>query len=75
MTCSFVVCTTDRQLVFEIRDNIPALSVDPMKLFVPGYPACKPVYVDDKVAIFKAGSEDCGLRVYASAFTLALFSC
>ncbi|XP_075907755.1 zona pellucida sperm-binding protein 4-like [Nelusetta ayraudi] len=57
-------CTADQQFVFEIRDNPPSISVDPTKLVIPGYPDCKPVFVNNKVAIFKFGFKECGVRVY-----------
>lgn len=59
-------CTANQEFVFEIRDNPPSFSVDPTKLYIPGYPDCKPVILNKKVAIFKFGFKDCGVRVYVS---------
>lgn len=40
--------------------------MDPSKLVIPGHPECKPVIVNDKVAIFKFQVTECGARVYVS---------
>lgn len=66
MTAFLVECTTDGQFVFEIRNSLPSVHVDTTKLYIYGHPECKPVFVDDKVAIFKFGKEKCGVRFYVS---------
>ncbi|XP_070702962.1 zona pellucida sperm-binding protein 4-like [Pempheris klunzingeri] len=57
-------CTADKHFVFAIRYNSVSIRVDPKKLVVPGFPNCKPVLVNTKVAIFKFKVTDCGTRVY-----------
>ncbi|CAK6949369.1 zona pellucida sperm-binding protein 4-like [Scomber scombrus] len=60
-------CTADQHFVFAIRANcesVPSMRVDPTKLIIPGHPNCKPVIVNDKVAIFKFGVTECGARAF-----------
>nr|XP_046274165.1 zona pellucida sperm-binding protein 4-like [Scatophagus argus] len=57
-------CTGDQHFVFAIRYNSASIPVDPMKLVIPGSPNCKPVIVNDKVAIFKFKVTECGTRTY-----------
>lgn len=64
----FVECTADRQFVFEIRNNLPSVNVDTTKLYILGHPECKPVFVNNEVAIFKFGVGECGVRSYVSCF-------
>ncbi|KAK2830465.1 hypothetical protein Q5P01_018396 [Channa striata] len=61
-------CTLDQQFVFAIRYNSISTPVDPTKLFIPGS-TCKPVIVNDKVAIFKFKVTECGTRVYEIGVT------
>lgn len=57
-------CTVDQHFVFAIRYNSTSVRVDPTKLVIPGSPKCKPVIVNDKVAIFKFGVTECGTHSY-----------
>ncbi|XP_035039424.1 zona pellucida sperm-binding protein 4-like [Hippoglossus stenolepis] len=57
-------CTGDQHFVFAIRFDSASIPVDPTKLVIPGYPNCKPVLVNDKVAIFKFKVTECGTRAY-----------
>ncbi|XP_073340154.1 zona pellucida sperm-binding protein 4-like [Pagrus major] len=57
-------CTGDQHFVFAIRSDTANLNVDPTKLVIPGSPNCKPVIVNDKVAIFKFKVSECGARSY-----------
>ncbi|XP_051812043.1 zona pellucida sperm-binding protein 4-like isoform X2 [Acanthochromis polyacanthus] len=57
-------CTADQHFVFAIRHDSASIHVDPTKLVIPGNADCKPVYVTDKVAIFKFKVTECGTRVY-----------
>ncbi|KAE8281905.1 Zona pellucida sperm-binding protein 1 Zona pellucida glycoprotein 1 [Larimichthys crocea] len=57
-------CTGDHHFVFAIRYNSASIPVDPTKLVIPGNANCKPVLVNDKVAIFKFKITECGTRVY-----------
>ncbi|XP_071381198.1 zona pellucida sperm-binding protein 4-like [Centroberyx affinis] len=57
-------CTADKQFVFAIRHDSAFIPVDPTKLVVPGHPSCKPVIVNDKLALFKFSVTDCGARSY-----------
>lgn len=59
-------CTGDQHFVFAIRYDSAAIPVDPTKLIIPGNTNCKPVIVNDKVAIFKFGVTECGARSYVS---------
>ncbi|XP_070778257.1 zona pellucida sperm-binding protein 4-like [Enoplosus armatus] len=56
-------CTGDEHFVFAIRVNSASIPVDPTKLVIPGT-NCKPVIVNDKVAIFKFKVTECGARAY-----------
>uniref|UniRef100_A0A8P4G1V6 Zona pellucida sperm-binding protein 4-like n=1 Tax=Dicentrarchus labrax TaxID=13489 RepID=A0A8P4G1V6_DICLA len=57
-------CTADQHLVFAIRYNSASIPVDPTKLVTPGFTNCKPVIVNDQVAIFKFKVTECGTRAY-----------
>ncbi|XP_070841116.1 zona pellucida sperm-binding protein 4-like [Chaetodon trifascialis] len=57
-------CTGDQNFVFTIRSNSASIPVDPTKVVIPGSPNCKPVIVNDKVAIFKFKVTECGARAY-----------
>ncbi|XP_017277747.2 zona pellucida sperm-binding protein 1 isoform X1 [Kryptolebias marmoratus] len=57
-------CTADRHFVFAIRHDCAVIPVDPRKLVVPGSPRCKPVIVNNEVAIFKIKLGDCGVHSY-----------
>ncbi|XP_030267259.1 zona pellucida sperm-binding protein 4-like [Sparus aurata] len=57
-------CTGDQHFVFAIRSNTANINVDPKKLVIPGFPNCKPVIVNDNVAIFKFKVTECGARSY-----------
>ncbi|XP_033493670.1 zona pellucida sperm-binding protein 4-like [Epinephelus lanceolatus] len=57
-------CTGDQHFVFAIRSSLASPPVDPTKLVIPGHPECKPVIVNDKVAIFKFKVTECGARYY-----------
>ncbi|XP_042362663.1 zona pellucida sperm-binding protein 4-like isoform X2 [Plectropomus leopardus] len=57
-------CTGDQHFVFAIRSNSASIPVDPTKLVIPGHPNCKPIIVNDKVAIFKFKVTECGARYY-----------
>lgn len=67
-------CTGDQHFVFAIRSNTANINVDPKKLVIPGFPNCKPVIVNDKVAIFKFKVTDCGARYYVSCPLTMQFS-
>lgn len=73
--CLFVECTADQHFVFEIRNNIPSVFVNPKKLYISGHPECKPVFVNDMVAIFKFGVKECGVRAYVSCFCFSSLLC
>lgn len=62
---SHLECTADQQFVFTIRYNSASITVDPTKLVIPGT-KCKPVIVNDKVAIFKFKVTECGVLSYVS---------
>ncbi|XP_042291997.1 zona pellucida sperm-binding protein 4-like [Thunnus maccoyii] len=57
-------CTGDKHFVFAIRDNSASIPVNPTKLIIPEDTNCKPVIVNDKVAIFKFKVTECGARSY-----------
>ncbi|CAJ1083395.1 zona pellucida sperm-binding protein 4-like isoform X2 [Xyrichtys novacula] len=57
-------CTGDQHFVFAIRSNSASVPIDPTKLVIPASPSCKPVIVNDKVAIFKFKVTECGARAY-----------
>ncbi|XP_040909769.1 zona pellucida sperm-binding protein 4-like isoform X1 [Toxotes jaculatrix] len=57
-------CTGDQHFVFAIRHDSLSFPVDPTKLVIPGNTNCKPVIVNDKVAIFKFKVTECGTRAY-----------
>ncbi|AWP21553.1 putative zona pellucida sperm-binding protein 4-like isoform 2 [Scophthalmus maximus] len=57
-------CTGDQHFVFAIRYNSATIPVDPTKLVIPGNTNCKPVIVNDQVAIFKFKVTECGTRAY-----------
>lgn len=59
-------CTVDQHFVFAIRANSASIPVDPTKLVVSGSTNCKPVIVNDKVAIFKFKNSECGVHAYVS---------
>lgn len=61
-----IECTADQHFVFAIRHDSASIPVDPTKLVIPGNPNCKPVIVNDKVAIFKFKLTECGARNYVS---------
>ncbi|KAM6974351.1 zona pellucida sperm-binding protein 4-like [Tautogolabrus adspersus] len=65
-TCFYPMdeCTGDQHFVFAIRFNSASAAVDPTKLVIPASPNCKPVIVNDKVAIFKFKVTECGARAY-----------
>lgn len=65
-------CTADQHFVFAIRDNSGSIPIDPTKLVIPGNPDCKPVIVNNKVAIFKFKVTECGARSYVSLLILLL---
>ncbi|XP_034748666.1 zona pellucida sperm-binding protein 4-like [Etheostoma cragini] len=56
-------CTAGN-FVFAIRFDSTSIPLDPTKLIIPGSPNCKPVLVNDKVAIFKFKVTECGARSY-----------
>lgn len=58
-------CTSDQHFVFAIRSDSGPIKIDPMQLVVPGS-QCKPVIVNEQVAIFKFKVSDCGTRFYVS---------
>ncbi|XP_041665847.1 zona pellucida sperm-binding protein 4-like [Cheilinus undulatus] len=57
-------CTGDQHFVFTIRHDSASIPVDPTKLVIPASPNCKPVIVNDKVAVFKFKVTECGTRSY-----------
>uniref|UniRef100_UPI0037E8596C zona pellucida sperm-binding protein 4-like n=1 Tax=Semicossyphus pulcher TaxID=241346 RepID=UPI0037E8596C len=57
-------CTGDQHFVFAIRRNSAPIPVDTTKLVIPASPNCKPVIVNDEVAIFKFKVTECGARAY-----------
>ncbi|XP_069032576.1 zona pellucida sperm-binding protein 4-like [Embiotoca jacksoni] len=57
-------CTANQHFVFAIRHDSASIPVDPTRLLIPGSPECKPVIVNDMVAIFKFRVNECGTRVY-----------
>uniref|UniRef100_A0A3Q0TE75 ZP domain-containing protein n=1 Tax=Amphilophus citrinellus TaxID=61819 RepID=A0A3Q0TE75_AMPCI len=57
-------CTVDQHFVFAIRHNSASIPVDPTKLVIPGNPQCKPVIVNNRVAIFKFKITECGTHSY-----------
>ncbi|XP_054874046.1 zona pellucida sperm-binding protein 4-like [Amphiprion ocellaris] len=57
-------CTADQHFVFAIRRDSASIPVDPTKLVIPGNAGCKPVILNDNVAIFKFKVTECGTRVY-----------
>uniref|UniRef100_A0A3Q3IY31 ZP domain-containing protein n=1 Tax=Monopterus albus TaxID=43700 RepID=A0A3Q3IY31_MONAL len=57
-------CSDDHHFVFAIRYNSAFVPVDTTKLVTPGMPHCKPVIVNDKVAIFKFQVTECGTHSY-----------
>lgn len=59
-------CTVDQHFVFAIRYNSASIPVDPTKLVIPGNPQCKPVIVNNRVAIFKFKITECGTHSYVS---------
>ncbi|XP_033950414.1 uncharacterized protein [Pseudochaenichthys georgianus] len=61
-------CTGDQHFVFAIRFDSASIPLDPKKLVIPGT-TCKPVIVNDKVAIFKFKVTKCGARAYEVAGT------
>ncbi|KAK1880463.1 Zona pellucida sperm-binding protein 1 [Dissostichus eleginoides] len=61
-------CTGDQHFVFAIRFDSASIPLDPTKLLIPGT-TCKPVIVNDKVAIFKFKVTECGARAYEVAGT------
>lgn len=67
--CLLVGCTADRQIVFAIRNNLPSVYLDTTKLYIFDHPECKPVFVNNKVAIFKFGVDECGVRSSVSRFS------
>ncbi|TKS88265.1 Zona pellucida sperm-binding protein 4 [Collichthys lucidus] len=62
-------CTGDGHFVFAIRYNSASIPVDPTKLVIPGNAHCKPVIVNDQVAIFKFKITECGTHVYKIALS------
>ncbi|XP_063755587.1 zona pellucida sperm-binding protein 4-like [Eleginops maclovinus] len=62
-------CTGDQHFVFAIRSDSASIPLDPTKLTIPGSPTCKPVIVNDKVAIFKFKVTECGAKSYEVAGT------
>ncbi|XP_029370675.1 zona pellucida sperm-binding protein 4-like [Echeneis naucrates] len=56
-------CTADQHFVFAIRSNSASIPVDPTKLVIPGT-NCKPVFLNDQVAIFKFKVTECGTHFY-----------
>ncbi|XP_034560250.1 zona pellucida sperm-binding protein 4-like isoform X2 [Notolabrus celidotus] len=65
-TCYYPMdeCTGDQHFVFAIRSDSASIPIDPTKLVLPASPNCKPVIVNDKVAIFKFKVTECGARAY-----------
>lgn len=61
----FSECTVDYHIIFAVRYNSASVPVDPTNLFIPGS-NCKPVLVNDKVAIYKFRVTECGVRAYVS---------
>ncbi|XP_056877272.1 uncharacterized protein LOC130518575 [Takifugu flavidus] len=57
-------CTQDQYFVFSIEHNSASIPVDTTKLFVPGHPECRPIFVNSTVAIFKFKVTSCGTRTY-----------
>nr|XP_019957494.1 PREDICTED: zona pellucida sperm-binding protein 4-like [Paralichthys olivaceus] len=57
-------CTGDQHFVFAIRYDSASIPVDTTKLVISGNADCKPVIVNDKVAIFKFKVTECGTRAY-----------
>ncbi|CAG5885628.1 unnamed protein product, partial [Menidia menidia] len=57
-------CTADGHFVFAIRHNSASIPVDPKQLAIPSRPQCKPVIVNDEVAIFKIDRSSCGALSY-----------
>lgn len=57
-------CTGDQHFVFAIRSNSAKIPVNPTKLVIPKDTSCKPVIVNDQVAIFKFKVTECGTRSY-----------
>ncbi|XP_039977772.1 zona pellucida sperm-binding protein 4-like [Xiphias gladius] len=57
-------CTGDQHFVFAIRYDSASIPVDLTALVIPGNTNCKPVIVNDKVAIFKFKVTECGARTY-----------
>ncbi|XP_068189786.1 zona pellucida sperm-binding protein 4-like [Antennarius striatus] len=64
------VCTADQQFVFVIRSTSASVPIDPRKLVIPGSPDCKPVIVNDKVAIYKFNVTECGTHSYEVGETM-----
>ncbi|XP_038586841.1 zona pellucida sperm-binding protein 4-like, partial [Micropterus salmoides] len=71
-TCYYPMdeCTVDQHFVFAIRANSASIPVDPTKLVVSGSTNCKPVIVNDKVAIFKFKNSECGVHAYEVGETM-----
>ncbi|XP_045913734.1 uncharacterized protein LOC123976001 isoform X2 [Micropterus dolomieu] len=63
-------CTVDQHFVFAIRANSASIPVDPTKLVITGSTNCKPVIVNDKVAIFKFNVTECGVHAYEVGETM-----
>ncbi|XP_035537389.1 zona pellucida sperm-binding protein 4-like isoform X2 [Morone saxatilis] len=63
-------CTGDQHFVFAIRYDSASIPVDPTKLVVPGNTNCKPVILNDKVAIFKFKVTECGTHAYTVGETM-----
>ncbi|XP_026204791.1 zona pellucida sperm-binding protein 4-like [Anabas testudineus] len=61
-------CTVDYHIIFAVRYNSASVPVDPTNLFIPGS-NCKPVLVNDKVAIYKFRVTECGVRAYDIGYT------
>ncbi|XP_033980315.1 zona pellucida sperm-binding protein 4-like [Trematomus bernacchii] len=61
-------CTGDQHFVFAIRFDSASIPLDPTTLVIPGT-TCKPVIVNDKVAIFKFKVTECGAHAYEVAGT------
>ncbi|XP_028317712.1 zona pellucida sperm-binding protein 4-like [Gouania willdenowi] len=57
-------CTADQHFVFAIRATGSSVPVNPRRLVIPGHSNCKPVIVNNDVAIFKFKVNECGTRAY-----------
>ncbi|XP_038576707.1 zona pellucida sperm-binding protein 4-like isoform X2 [Micropterus salmoides] len=66
-------CTVNQHFVFAIRANSASIPVDPTRLVISGSDGstnCKPVIVNDKVAIFNFKVTECGVHAYEVGETI-----